>query len=47
MKSTREVIIRDVADPLFGKYIKTANHIQPNKSHTAWMTNDCLELHTE
>ena len=36
------------ADPFFGgKYIKTGNHIQPNKWHPAWMTDDCLELRIE
>ena len=39
--------LRNVADPLFGKYIKTASHIQPNKCHPAWMNDDCLELRTE
>ena len=39
--------LHNVADPLFGKYIKTANHIQPNKCHPAWMNDDCLELRTE
>ena len=33
--------------PLFGKSIRTANHIQPNKCHPAWMNDDCLELRTK
>ena len=37
----------NVAAPLFGTYIKTANHIQPNKGHPAWMNDDCLEHRTE
>ena len=39
--------LQNVADPLFGKYIKTANHIQPNKCHPARMSDDFLELRTE
>ena len=39
--------LHSVADPLFGKYIKTANHIHQNKCHPAWMNDDCLELRTE
>ena len=40
--------LQNVADPLFGKYIKTAYHIQLNfKCHPSWMNDNYLELPTE
>ena len=43
-----ENLVNRFTSALFGKYIKTVNHIQPNfKCHPSWMNDNCLELPTE